>query len=364
LDGYRDRPVSGGRSQLGRYLRHRATRELVKRVGAAKLAVAGAVACLALVLGLALLAVLVGAGASSSSALGQSCVARLGKSSAPPALVPLYAAAAREFGLGPRGPGILAAINKVESDYGRSTLPGVHAGSNSKGAEGPMQFLQGSWQTFGVDGNGDGVKDPYDETDAVFAAARLLRAEGAPGDWYGAIFAYNHADWYVREVERIARRLAIGGAGEAEACVASAPPDAALAQMLAEADRIDRLHLVYVWGGSHGTSPTPPNGPFDCSSAVSHLLQVGGFGNPTLDTVGLGRWGEPGSGRWLTIFVRPYAGAQGHVFVEFGPSVAPPQHRYWGTSTSNPGGGPGWIPQGALSAAYLRGFQRRHPPGL
>ena len=46
-------------------------------------------------------------------------------------------------------------------------------------------------------------------------------------------------------------------------------------------------------GGSHGKSPTPANGAFDCSSAVSHLLQVAGLGNPTMDTVALASYGEP-----------------------------------------------------------------------
>jgi hypothetical protein len=133
--------------------------------------------------------------------------------------------------------------------------------------------------------------------------------------------------------------------------------------MLAEAERLDRLHLVYVWGGSHGQSPTPPDGPFDCSSAVSHLLQVGGFANPTMDTAALVHWGEPGPGRLVTIHVKPY-GPQAHTFIEFMPGVTPPPERYWGTSFANPGGGPGWIPENAISGSYLAGFQLRHPPGL
>jgi hypothetical protein len=67
-----------------------------------------------------------------------------------------------------------------------------------------MQFsLVGSPSTsdrFGVDGDHDGRISPYDPADAVPAAARYLRAAGAPGDYHAAIFAYNHADWYVAEV--------------------------------------------------------------------------------------------------------------------------------------------------------------------
>jgi hypothetical protein len=271
-------------------------------------------------------------------------------------LAPIYERASARYGLGPRGPAILASINFHETDFGRDL------GTSSAGAEGWMQFEPSSWTAYGVDANGDGRKDPNSPADAIFAAARLLRAAGAPGDWRGAIFTYNHAGWYVAEVLADARRFAGAASSAVEACVAAAP-SGALGRMLAEAEHLDRLHLVYVWGGSHGQSPTPPNGPFDCSSAVSHLLQVGGFGNPTMDTIGLASWGEAGPGRWLTIYVKPY-GPEAHTFVEFAPGLTRPAHRYWGTSTTNPGGGPGWIPQGAFSSAYLAGFLRRHPPGI
>ena len=51
-----------------------------------------------------------------------------------------------------------------------------------------------------MDANGDGRRDPYDPEDAIFAAASYLRASGMPADTAGAIFSYNHADWYVSEV--------------------------------------------------------------------------------------------------------------------------------------------------------------------
>jgi hypothetical protein len=136
--------------------------------------------------------------------------------------------------------------------------------------------------------------------------------------------------------------------------------------MVAEAARLSALRPTseYVRGGSHGSSPTPPSGPFDCSSAVSHLLQVGDFGNPTMDTTQLVRWGEPGPGQWVTIFVKPY-GAEAHTFIRFSAGVTPPSERYWGTSgIVAPGKGPGWIGEDNFSASYLAGFQMRHPPGL
>jgi hypothetical protein len=63
-----------------------------------------------------------------------------------------------------------------------------------------MQFMPATWAAYGVDADGDGQRDPADPDDAIHAAARYLEASGAPRDWYRAVFAYNHADWYVREV--------------------------------------------------------------------------------------------------------------------------------------------------------------------
>ena len=69
-----------------------------------------------------------------------------------------------------------------------------------------MQFLAVTWASYGVDGNGDGVADRWVPADAIFAAAHYLAASGAPGDYRKAIFAYNHADWYVVEVDAWAAR--------------------------------------------------------------------------------------------------------------------------------------------------------------
>jgi hypothetical protein len=63
-----------------------------------------------------------------------------------------------------------------------------------------MQFIPSTWESYGVDANGDGVRDPYNPEDAIYAAASYLSAAGMPTDTYNAIYAYNHADWYVAEV--------------------------------------------------------------------------------------------------------------------------------------------------------------------
>ncbi|HSH58790.1 MAG TPA: lytic transglycosylase domain-containing protein [Acidimicrobiales bacterium] len=97
---------------------------------------------------------------------------------------------------------VLAAIGKVETDHARSTLPGVHSGENFAGAGGPMQFLQPTWKAYGVDGDGDDDKDRYDPVDAIWGAAKYLCASraGEPDRLRDAIFAYNHATWYVDKV--------------------------------------------------------------------------------------------------------------------------------------------------------------------
>ena len=106
-------------------------------------------------------------------------------------LLPIYQAAGIEYGVRWE---ILAAINDIETDYGRNLRV------SSAGAVGWMQFMPSTWQLYGVDGNRDGRRDPYNPVDAIFSAARYLRAAGAERDLRAAIFAYNHADWYVDDV--------------------------------------------------------------------------------------------------------------------------------------------------------------------
>ena len=109
----------------------------------------------------------------------------------PPFLLPLYQAAGVQYGVRWE---ILAAINSIETDYGRNLSV------SSAGALGWMQFMPATWEMYGVDANGDGVKDPYNPVDAIFAAARYLKAAGAGESLRRAIWAYNHADWYVNDV--------------------------------------------------------------------------------------------------------------------------------------------------------------------
>jgi hypothetical protein len=118
----------------------------------------------------------------------------------PPFLLPIYQAAGIQYSVPWQ---VLAAINEIETDYGRNLSV------SSAGALGWMQFMPSSWAMYGVDANGDGAKDPYNPVDAIFAAARYLKAAGGETDLSRAIFAYNHADWYVESV--LLRARVIGG---------------------------------------------------------------------------------------------------------------------------------------------------------
>jgi murein DD-endopeptidase MepM/ murein hydrolase activator NlpD len=115
-------------------------------------------------------------------------------------LLPIYQAAGIEYGVRWE---VLAAINEIETDYGRNL------NVSTAGAVGWMQFLPSTWKRYGVDANHDGRKDPYNPVDAIFSAARYLKAARAQTDVRQAIFAYNHADWYVDSV--LMRASLLGG---------------------------------------------------------------------------------------------------------------------------------------------------------
>jgi len=100
---------------------------------------------------------------------------------------------------------VLAAINKVETDFGRNLGP------SSAGAIGWMQFMPSTWARWGIDANGDGIADPDNPTDAIFSAARYLAACGGQMDIAGAVYCYNHASWYVNDVLGFAAQFSRGG---------------------------------------------------------------------------------------------------------------------------------------------------------
>jgi cell wall-associated NlpC family hydrolase len=257
----------------------------------------------------------------------------------PPLYLQLYVAAAEKEGL---DWAILAAIGSIETDHGRSNAKGVHSGVNAYGCcAGPMQFSLDTWKTYGNGGN------IYDPADAIPAAARYLRAGGAPKDYHRAILAYNHSEAYFRDVTAKAdeyRSKAVGVVRSGDATV-QAIWDAA--------DQLDGMNIPYVYGGGH-IQPAAPNPGLDCSSSVSWVLQHAGFKIPTMDSTRLMSWGDSGPGGFVTIYANPT-----HTFMKIA-------GRYFGTSNfahMSLGTGPHWFVVPA-PPGYMKGFVVRHPPGM
>lgn len=100
---------------------------------------------------------------------------------------------------------VLAAIHKVETGFGTGKA------TSSAGAQGPMQFMPATFESYGVDGDGDGQAHINDVEDAIFSAANLLCANGAgdPARLATAIWNYNHSQAYVNEVLTLAANYGV-----------------------------------------------------------------------------------------------------------------------------------------------------------
>ena len=273
----------------------------------------------------------------------------------PAELMALYQQAEADYGV-PWS--LLAAINSVESDFGKNVGP------SSAGAQGPMQFMPDTWKEFMVDGNHDGRKDVMDPADAIPGAAKLLKKSGAPDDLRKAVFAYNHADWYVDKVLALARVFAEGGAIVAGEQCSGDTGDGSAAAVYAAANELHAMRVPYNYGGGHLTPARPgpgSDGPFnglDCSSSVSWVLQHAGIKVATMTSGAFMSWGEPGPGHAVTLYTNP-----GHIIMSI---IVGGKRRFFGTSGfGHPaqGTGPAWFTQ-PLTARYLATFVQRHPPGL
>lgn len=235
--------------------------------------------CLAAVIaGIAGLAVaitlLVGMGQSQAGACGTGGTAATqprpssAAGAVPSNYLTLYQQAGQQYGI----PWVvLAGIGEVETDHGQSNAAGVHSGANFAGAEGPMQFLPGTWAQYGDGG------DVYNPADAIPAAARYLRASGAPGNLQAAIWAYNHSTAYYNEVIAWAGRYAAGGytvtAANLTGTTCSLPPGTPLGQAIV-AYAAQFKGLPYVWGGED------PRTGFDCSGLVQYVYEHFGIHLP------------------------------------------------------------------------------------
>jgi peptidoglycan DL-endopeptidase CwlO len=243
---------------------------------------------------LAIVIIIGAAGGASLTGTLAACQLQPAPSSAaatiPAAYLADYQKAGREYGIPWT---VLAGVGEVESDHGRSDLPGVHSGENPFGAAGPMQIGTGgaagnTWGGapvhpasehtggYGLDGDGDGIADVYDPGDAIPAAAAFLVAHGAPANIPAALTAYNHSPQYVSGVLAWAARYAATGAlaldaASSPACqpAESVPLPAGTAGAIiryAEA----QLGKPYLWGAA---------GPdaFDCSGLAMMAYAAAGI---------------------------------------------------------------------------------------
>jgi hypothetical protein len=136
----------------------------------------------------------------------------MGDGKVPKEFIPFYEDSAAKAKLGDCGAAILAATHNIECHSGGD---GSCADAHNGGVLGPMQFQQATWN--GEIGNSEtkaacaaSSSDILKVEKAICVAAFHDKHNGAPKDWRGAIFAYNHADWYVDGVLALAKKIAGG----------------------------------------------------------------------------------------------------------------------------------------------------------
>jgi murein DD-endopeptidase MepM/ murein hydrolase activator NlpD len=125
----------------------------------------------------------------------------------PAEYLPVFLRAQEKYGV---SWAVLAAICRVETEFGKNVAV------SDAGAVGLMQFMPATFEQYKQDGDNDGVYDPYNPWDAIYSAANMLKAGGFSVDPRGAIFKYNHANWYVNKIMDFAAQyssmaLPVGG---------------------------------------------------------------------------------------------------------------------------------------------------------
>ena len=344
----------------------------------------------------------------------------------PQNLLPIFEGAAGQFQLGNDGWAYLAALNNAESTFGTNNGPGtgVLSGSNSAGAAGPMQIGIGgaatdNWDTIIAEipaGLSGGTQPPsvYNETDAVYGAAALLKKWGAPASWQAAMVAWNNYPPEIAQVTQLVAQYTQTGQGPAgttpvtttsplpagrQGCVPVSGPTtpgavarvlpnglaaipqgapAAVQEMIAAGNQIISYPYSYAGGHSPASMRVPPGpnadpgqqengGPgYDCSSAVSFVLWGAGLGQSLLGGQVPTSWtlenaALAGAGQWVTIYAGT-SGGQGHTFIEVAGIVLDTVH---GTPTAPAGTGPRWQPASEVAYELASGsFVTRHPQGL
>ena len=256
-----------------------------------------------------------------------------------------------------------------------------------------MQFEPATWARYQV--SADPAKpgappDPDDPWDAIFTAARYLHASGAPGDWPTALYAYNHAGWYVAQAGQLAQHYA-QTAGTAVSATARRRPDASppapphqdqprgscpTGSPPSRRTRRRRCRPRSRPATGSSTPPTAPNAsrtcsapswapttaqarPTSCSTTPASSSPQVDVGNRIAgDSTLLETYGDPGPGHWITV----YASAN-HAFIQIAGIVLDTAH--W-TPTTPPDSGPRWQPASTLPSQLADGntWTQRHPPGL
>ncbi|WP_306472634.1 bifunctional lytic transglycosylase/C40 family peptidase [Priestia megaterium] len=237
-------------------------------------------------------------------------ISKVGEGQIPKEYIPIYKAAGEKYNIPWT---LIAAIHRVETNFGQDL------NTSSVGAIGHTQFMVKTWvgwsfpggtrlgdasipkETlmspaaiskyggFGVDGDGDGKADPYNVTDAMYSTANYLAANGgASGNYQKAVFAYNHASWYVSRVMGFMKEYTSGSVEAVSIKGGSAKGSEAIEKAIKVGSSIVGKS-PYVWGGGRNQGDINAR-KFDCSSYVrwaysSAGVDLGPVSATTTDTL-------------------------------------------------------------------------------